>query len=234
MKIQNATAVVTGANRGIGLALTHALLARGAKRVYAGARDPRSVTQPGVVPLRLDVTDPRQVAGAAAEAGDVDLVINNAGIASFTSVLEPGSNDILRKELETNVFGMLDTSRAFAPILAKNGGGTLVNILSVVSWVSSARLQTYAITKSAAWSLTNALRFSLNAQQTKVIGAHFGFVDTDLTVAVDAPKLRPEDVANAILDGIEAGQDEILVDDYSKQVKAGLSAEPGVYTRPRG
>jgi len=232
MKIQSSVALVTGANRGIGLALANALVARGAARVYAAARDPKSVTARGVVPLRLDVTDPAQIAAAAAEAADVTLLINNAGIASATSILAPSAR--LREELDTNVFGVLDTSRAFAPVLARNGGGTLVNILSVVSWISSPTLATYAVTKSAAWSVTNALRNALRDQHTRVIGAHFGFVDTDLTAGIDAPKLRPDDVAAAILDGIEAGRDEIVVDDFTRQVKLGLSQDPGLYLKPRG
>src|SRR4051812_4433268 len=137
MKIENSVALVTGANRGLGLALTQALLARGAAKVYAAARDPRSITLPSVIPLRVDVTDPAQVAAAAREARDVTLVFNNAGIASATSLVASDAPAVLRRELETNVLGLHEVARAFAPVLAARGGGGLVDILSVVSWVSS-------------------------------------------------------------------------------------------------
>jgi NAD(P)-dependent dehydrogenase (short-subunit alcohol dehydrogenase family) len=233
MKIQDSVVLVTGANRGIGLALTKALLARGAKKVYAAARDPKSITLPGVVPLRLDLTDPVQVAAAAREAGDVSIVINNAGIASQTLLLSGDAPAQLRRELDTNVFGLLDVSRAFAPVLAKQGGGALVNILSVVSWISSPILATYAVSKSAAWSVTNGLRNELLGQGTLVVGAHFGFVDTDLTAGIDRPKLAADDVAAAILDGLAAGKEEVVVDDFTRQVKAGVAADPGLYLSPR-
>jgi NAD(P)-dependent dehydrogenase (short-subunit alcohol dehydrogenase family) len=232
MKIQDSVVLVTGANRGIGLALTKALLARGAKKVYAGARDPKSVTLPGVVPLRLDVTDPAQVSAAAREAGDVSIVINNAGIASQTLLLSGDAPAQIRRELETNVLGLLDVSRAFAPVLAKQGGGALANILSVVSWISSPILATYSVSKSAAWSVTNGLRNELRAQGTLVVGAHFGFVDTDLTAGIDRPKLAADDVAAAILDGLAAGKEEVVFGDFTRQVKAGVGAEPGLYLGP--
>jgi NAD(P)-dependent dehydrogenase (short-subunit alcohol dehydrogenase family) len=234
MKIEGSVVLVTGANRGIGLALTNALVAAGASKVYAAARDPKSVKQPGVVPLRLDVTNAEQAMAAAREAGDVSIVINNAGIASTTKVLSADADAQLRKELETNVFGLLNVSRAFAPVLAKRGGGALVNVLSVVSWISSPLLATYAASKSAAWSVTNALRNELRAQHTQVVGAHFGFVDTDLTAGIDQPKLAPELVAKTILAGVDAGREEIVVDDFTRAVKAGLSLEHGLYLAPRG
>lgn len=230
MKIENSVALVTGANRGIGLALSSALLARGAKKVYAAARDPKSVALPGVVPIKLDVTDPSQVLAAAREARDVTLVINNAGIGSANPLL--GGADQLRRELETNVFGLLDVSRAFAPILGANGGGALVNLLSVVSFISSQILATYSVSKSAAWSVTNGLRNELRAQHTQVTGVHVGYVDTDLTAQLKGQKLDAKDVAATILAGIEAGQDEILVDEFSRQVKRGFSAEPSLYLQP--
>ena len=234
MKIENSVALVTGANRGIGLALTRALLARGAAKVYAAARDPRSVTLPGAVPIRLDVTDPAQVAAAAREASDVTLVINNAGIGSATPLLSADALAALRRELETNTFGTLEVARAFAPVLARHGGGGLVDILSVVSWVNSSILATYSVSKSAAWSVTNGLRNELRAQGTYVAGVHVGFVDTDLTRGLDAPKLSASDVAAAILDGIAAGSEEIVVDDFSRQVKLSLSSPQAAYLVPRG
>jgi NAD(P)-dependent dehydrogenase (short-subunit alcohol dehydrogenase family) len=223
MKIENSVALVTGANRGIGLALSKALLARGAKKVYAAARDPRSVTLPGVTPLHLDVTSPMLIAAAAREARDVTLVINNAGIASVTPLLGESSEAVLRRELETNAFGLLRVSQAFAPILATHGGGAVVNLLSVVSWINSPLLATYSVSKSAAWSISNGVRNELRSQGTQVLGVHVGFVDTDLTAALDVDKIAPAAVAAAALDAVEAGEPEAVVDDRSRQVKAGLS-----------
>lgn len=232
MKIESSIALVTGANRGIGLALTKALLARGAAKVYGAARDPSSVTTPGVVPLQLDVTDPDQIAAAARAARDVTLVINNAGIASATPVLADDGVAQLRRELETNLFGLLGVSRAFAPVLGGNGGGALVNMLSVVSWISSPLLATYSVSKSAAWSVSNGLRNELRSQRTQVVGVHVGYVDTDLTAGLTGHKLAASDVAATILAGIAAGQDEIVVDELSRQVKRGLAAEPSLYLQP--
>ena len=232
MKIESSIALVTGANRGIGLALAKALLARGAAKVYAAVRDPSSVTLPGVVPRQLDVTDPDQIAAAARTARDVTLVINNAGIGSATPLLSDGGAAQLRRELETNVFGVLNVSRAFAPILGANGGGALVNILSVVSWISSPILATYSVSKSAAWSVSNGLRNELRGQRTQVVGVHVGYVDTDLTAGLPGQKHAASDVAATILAGVAAGQDEIVVDELSQQVKRGLVAEPSLYLKP--
>lgn len=221
MKITDAVVLVTGANRGIGKALVEELRARGAKKIYAAARDPKSITAAGVTPLRLDVTDAAQVAAAAKLARDVNVVINNAGIATTTSVLAPEAVEQLRGEIETNVVGLLEVSRAFAKQLA---GGALVNLLSVVSWVAPAMLATYSSSKSAAWSVTNALRHELRAQKTTVMGVHVGFVDTDLTHGIDAPKLSPSLVAVSIVDGIERGDEELLVDDFTKTIHGGLTS----------
>ena len=224
MKIANSTVIVTGANRGIGLAFTRELLARGTRKVYAGARDPSTIKEPGVTAVRLDVTKPEQVAAAAALAGDVTLVINNAGVGQMGGFLAADSEEVARRQLETNFFGMLRVSKAFAPALAANGGGALINVLSIVSWVNSGVLAAYAASKSAAWSLTNSLRHELAAQKTQVLALHMGFVDTDLVRSIDAPKTSPEDIVKRTLDGLEAGFDEVLADDWTKQVKQGLTA----------
>ena len=225
MKIENAVALVTGANRGIGLAFTRELLARGARKVYAGARDPATViTQAGVQPLRLDVTQAGDVAAAAKQASDVTLVINNAGIAQMGGFLAEDSEDAARRIFETNFFAMLRMSKAFAPVLGANGGGGLLNVLSVVSWVNSGALAAYSASKSAAWSLTNALRHELAAQQTQVLALHMAFVDTDLTRGFDAPKSTPEEIVKRALDGLESGLDEVLADERTMQVKQGLTA----------
>ncbi|WP_296950183.1 SDR family oxidoreductase [uncultured Massilia sp.] len=230
MKLEHAVVFVTGANRGLGLEFARQALARGARKVYAGARDPATVTLPGVVPVRVDITDPAQVAQAAADCADVTLVVNNAGIALMGgSLLDAAGNDGLRRMLDTNVFGLLNVSQAFAPVLAANGGGALLNVLSVASWISTPALAAYAATKSAAWSVTNGLRIALQEQRTQVLGLHVGFVDTDLTRGIDLPKLAPAEVVDKGYAALEAGASEVLVDELSRNVKRGLSAEPGIY-----
>ena len=224
MKIENAVALVTGANRGIGLAFAGELLARGARKVYAGARDPLAVTQAGVQPLRLDVNKPGDVAGAAALASDVTLVINNAGIAQSGGFLAADSEEVARHLFETNFFAMLRVSKAFAPILRANGGGALLNVLSVASWVNGGELAAYSASKSAAWSLTNALRHELAVQKTQVLALHMAYVDTDMTRGIDVPKSSAEDIVRRALDGLEAGADEVLADELTQQVKRGMTA----------
>ncbi len=224
MKIENAVVLVTGANRGIGLAFARDLLARGARKVYAGARDPASITQPGVQALRLDVTNPQDVAAAAALASDVTLVINNAGIAQPGGFLAADSEEVARRLFETNFFALLRMSKAFAPILKGNGGGALLNVLSVASWVNGGELAAYSASKSAAWSLTNSLRNELAAQKTQVLGLHMAYVDTDLTRGFDVPKSSPEAIVKRALDGLESGADEVLADEITLQVKQGMTA----------
>jgi NAD(P)-dependent dehydrogenase (short-subunit alcohol dehydrogenase family) len=224
MKIKDSVVLVTGANRGIGLAFARELLARGARKVYAGARDPASVTLPGVQALKLDVNNPDDVAAAAAKASDVTLVINNAGIAQPGGFLAADSEELARRIFETNFFAVLRVSKAFAPVLKANGGGALLNVLSIASWINSGELAAYSASKSAAWSLTNALRSELAAQKTQVLGLHMGYVDTDLTRGFEVPKASPEDIVKHALDGLEAGLDEVLADELTKQVKAGMTA----------
>jgi NAD(P)-dependent dehydrogenase (short-subunit alcohol dehydrogenase family) len=229
MKIDNAVALVTGANRGIGLAFTRELLARGARKVYAGARDPSTVKQPGVEAIRLDVTKPEEIAAAAARAGDVTLLINNAGVGHPGGFLAPDSEEVARRQFETNFFGMLRMSKAFAPVLVANGGGALLNVLSVVSWVNAGQIAAYAASKSAAWSLTNSLRHELAAQKTQVLALHMAFVDTDLVRAMEGPKSSAEEIVKRALDGLEAGLDEVLADERTLLVKKGLSANRASY-----
>lgn len=224
MKIENAVALVTGANRGIGLAFANELLARGARKVYAAARDPATITQRGVHALRLDVNKPEEVAAAAAFASDVTLVINNAGIAQPGGFLDSHSEEVARRIFETNLFGMLRMSKAFAPILDSQGGGALLNVLSVASWLSVGGLAAYSASKAAAWSLTNALRIELTAQKTEVLALHMAYVDTDLTRGFDVPKSTPEAIVKRALDGLESGLDEVLADEITEHVKHGLIA----------
>lgn len=234
MKLANATVLITGANRGIGLAFARAVLARGARKVYGAARNPASITLPGVTPIKLDVTSADDVATAAALAGDVTIVINNAGVAETGSFLTPDAEASLRRHLEVNVLGTLRVSRAFAPVLERNGGGALLNVASIASWISGPLLASYAVSKSAVWSLSNGLRNDLRAQQTQVLTLHMGFVDTDLTNGIDAPKSTPDAIVARALDALEAGADEVLADEITQQVKQGLSTEPGIYLQSRG
>ena len=229
MKIENSVALVTGANRGIGLAFARELLARGARKVYVGARNPETVTQAGVQALRLDVNNPEDVAAAAAAASDVTLVVNNAGIAQVGGFLAADSEEVARQIFETNFFAVLRMSKAFAPILKANGGGAFLNVLSVASWANGGELAAYSASKSAAWSLTNALRHELAAQKTQVLALHMGYVDTDLTRGLDAPKSSPELIVARALDGLESGADEVLADDITVHVKQGMTAARPIY-----
>lgn len=225
MDIAGSVALVTGANRGLGAAFCRALLERGASKVYAGARDPGAVATPGVVPVRLDVTSAADIDAAAAMCGDVTLLINNAGILSPAPTLSVDAVERGRGEFDTNVFGTLAMSRAFAPILAANSGGAIINVLSVLSWFSAPGGALYSASKAAAWSLTNALRIELLAQQTQVLALHVGYMDTDMTVGVDAPKSSPDDVAAQALAGVAAGAFEVLADEISRTVRGALSAD---------
>ncbi|MET0280417.1 MAG: SDR family oxidoreductase [Steroidobacteraceae bacterium] len=229
MKLANATVLVTGANRGIGRAFAEAALARGARKVYAAARNPASITLPGVTPLRLDVNSPADIAAAVAAAPDVDVVINNAGIATVGGFDAPDAEAVLRQHLETNVLGVLRVSQAFAPVLARNGGGALLNVASIASWLSGPLLANYSVSKAAVWSLSNGLRHALQAQGTQVTTLHMGFVDTDLTQGLDAAKSTPQEIVARALDGFEAGAQEVLADELTRQVKSGLSAVHGPY-----
>ena len=222
MNIAGSTAFVTGANRGLGLHLTNALLDRGAATVYAAARDPQSVTvREGVVPVRVDVTDAATIEAAAEMAEDVNLLINNAGSSTGADLLA-APFDAIRVEMETHFYGTLAVTRAFAPVIESNGGGAVLNVLSALSWVSFPQIGAYSAAKSAEWSLTNALRVQL-APGITVSGLHVGFMDTDMAATVTAPKIDPRLVAERALDGIEGGDFEILADDTANQVKAGLS-----------
>ena len=229
MELKNAVVLITGANRGLGLAFAREALARGARKVYAAARDPSGITLEGVVPLKLDVTRADDVAAAAALAQDVTLVINNAGIADMGGFLAPESIESARRHLEVNLFGPLRVAQAFAPVLAANGGGAVLNVLSIASWINGPLLGVYAMSKSAAWALTNGLRQELRAQKTQVVGLHMGFVDTDLTRGIDAPKSTPQAIVSQALDALEAGEQEVLADEQTRQVKQGLSASSAVY-----
>lgn len=227
MKIANSVALVTGANRGLGLHFARQLLQRGAAKVYATARTPGLVDVPGAEVLRLDVTDPASVAAAAAAAGDVTLLINNAGVATFQRLVT-GDPEKIRLEMETHYFGTLAMIRAFAPVLARNGGGAILNVMSLLSWMSHEGASAYSAAKAAEWGLTNGVRLELASQGTMVTGLHVGSTDTDMLAAYDVEKNDPADVVRTALDGLEAGRIEILADENTVQVKAALSADPSV------
>ena len=233
MQIENSTVLITGANRGIGLAFAKAFLARGAHKVYAGVRDPSKISLTGVTPIKLDVNSIADVKAAAQLAQDVNIVVNNAGIAKLGSFMVEDAEAILRSHFETNVLGVLRISQAFAPVLARNGGGALLNVASVASWISGPLLANYAVSKSAVWSLSNGLRNDLRGQGTQVLTLHMGFVDTDLTKGLEMPKETPEAIVDRALQALEAGAHEVLADEMTKQVKAGLSVDPAVYLAAR-
>ncbi|MFN3005481.1 SDR family oxidoreductase [Mycolicibacterium wolinskyi] len=225
MQIQGSVAFVTGANRGLGRHLAQQLVARGAK-VYAAARNPETITLDGVIPVRIDITDPATIAAASEIARDTTLLVNNAGTASYNGLLE-GPLDDIRAQMESHYFGTLAVTRAFAPHLIANAPGAVLNVASVLSWIHPAGIGAYSAAKAALWAQTDAVREELAPKNVAVTALHVGYMDTDMTAGVDAPKAEPAQVAAAALDGVEAGLVEVLGDDLTRQVKAGLSADRG-------
>jgi NAD(P)-dependent dehydrogenase (short-subunit alcohol dehydrogenase family) len=223
MKIENATALVTGANRGIGRAIVAALLAGGVRKVYAAARDTSSLAETialdpaRVVALRLDVSDPATIDAAASTAADVTLLVNNAGVLDFGSALDMPLPAIARN-FEVNFYGPLLMARAFAPIIERQGGGAIVNLSSVVALASMPGLAGYNASKAALWSLTQSLRGSLAAKGVAVHGVFPGPVDTDMAAEITFPKTSPAEVAHAILAGVAEGSEDIFPDGMSRQV----------------
>jgi NAD(P)-dependent dehydrogenase (short-subunit alcohol dehydrogenase family) len=223
------TALVTGANRGLGQRFAAELIARGAK-VYAAARRPETVDIPGAIPVQLDITDPESVRRAAEIASDVNVLVNNAGVSTQADVLS-GSMEDIRLEMETHYFGTLQVTRAFAPVIERNGGGAILNVLSVLSWVHAAKFGAYAAAKAAGWAMTDALREELAPRGVHVAALHVGFMDTDMAEFVPADqKIDPAVVAAQALDGLFAGEPEILADDLTRTVRAQLSQPPRIAT----
>jgi len=228
MNLTDQTALVTGANRGIGRQFVLELLERGARKVYATARRPErlDLDDPRVVPLRLDLLDHSSVVAAARAADDVTLLANNAGIATGASLLTGDLSEI-RREMDTHFWGTLDVTRVFAPVLAANGGGAIVNVLSALSWFAAPGTGAYSAAKAAAWNMTNSVRLELAAQGTLVQGVLLGAADTDiLSPSYEGPRIDPREVPRASLDGLAAGAVEVVVDEWTAMVKASLSGDP--------
>jgi NAD(P)-dependent dehydrogenase (short-subunit alcohol dehydrogenase family) len=225
MANEHITALVTGANRGLGRRFATELVARGAK-VYAAARNPETVDIPGVVPIQLDITDPESVRRAAEQAGDVNVLVNNAGVSTRAALLD-GTLEDIRLEMETHYFGTLQAIRAFAPVIEHNGGGSILNVLSVLSWVHPPTSGAYAAAKAAAWALTDAVRTELAPRGIHVTALHVGYMDTDMVSYIPAEqKSDPGVVAKLALDGLFAGEPEVLGDELTRNVRAQLSAPP--------
>jgi NAD(P)-dependent dehydrogenase (short-subunit alcohol dehydrogenase family) len=230
MKIEGSVALVTGANRGLGAAFARGLLAAGAAKVYAAARHPAAVTLAGVVPVRLDVTQPEHIAAIARELTDVTLLVNNAGIGESGPLLTPRAIEALQRLFETNAVGPLRMVQAFAPVLAAHGGGAVVNVLSVLSWLTLAGTSgAYSASKAAAWALSNGLRQELTPQGTELLSVHVAFIDTDMVRHIPGPKMAPDEVVRLTIAALEAGQSELLADATTRNVHAGLVANPPVY-----
>ncbi|WP_420404438.1 SDR family oxidoreductase [Nisaea sp.] len=230
-ELNGTTALVTGANRGIGKAFVLALLQAGAAKIYAAARNPETLdallAEHGgrVLPITLDITDREQVATVAGQLTDLELLINNAGIAHFDGLLAPKNPDAARAEMETNYFGLLNMVQAFAPVLGANGGGAMVNLASIVSHVSFPALGSYSASKAAAHSLTQAIRGELRAQGTHVLGVYPGPVDTDMGAAVKMEKTPPAVVAKAVLDALETGEEDVYPDPTAQHLHQSLLAD---------
>lgn len=222
MNTEHVTALVTGANRGLGRRFALELVARGAK-VYAAARRPETIDIPGVVPIQLDITDPESVRRAVEIATDVNVLVNNAGVSTRATLLDSPLEDI-RLEMETHYFGTLQVIRAFAPVLERNGGGAILNVLSVLSWLHPSSSGAYSSAKAAAWAMTDAVRDELAPKGISVTALHVGYMDTDMVSYIPAEqKIDPGVVATAALDGLFAGDREVLADALSRDAKAQLS-----------
>jgi NAD(P)-dependent dehydrogenase (short-subunit alcohol dehydrogenase family) len=226
MRIEGSVAVVTGANRGLGQHFAEQLLARGAAKVYAAARNPETITVNGVVPVRVDITDADSIAAASEIASDTTLLINNAGVYSTGGVLETPLETI-RSEMETNFFGTLLVTRAFAPHVIANAPGAILNVASVLSWLHPIAFGTYSCAKAALWAQTDVVREELKAHSVSITALHVGFMETDMTTGIDAAKSDPAAVAADALDGVEAGLVEVLADDLTRSAKRQLSADRG-------
>jgi NAD(P)-dependent dehydrogenase (short-subunit alcohol dehydrogenase family) len=233
MNIKDQVVFVTGASRGLGLAFAHEAISRGAKKVYAGVRNVSSFSYEGITPIELDVTSQASIDKAAAACPDVTVLVNNAGIAKLNGgALDENIVEMTQELMETNFYGVVRMSKAFAPTLVKNGGGAILNVLSDATWFAIPMLAAYATSKSAAWSFTNSLRLTLKEKGTRVVALHVGFLDTDMTKGFDMPKTQPAVVAQRVYDGLAEGLDEVLADVGTKAIKESLSLPDSVYLNP--
>ena len=236
MDIKNATVFITGANRGLGLAFAREARRRGAAKVYAGMRNTDGFNEPGIIPVRIDVTDTAAIAAAAELAKDTTLLVNNAGIAALID--SPLSADVAAQSarmFDTNYYGVVRVTQAFEPILSTKPNAAIINVLSDIVWLPRPILSPYAASKAAAWSFTNQLRFHLRERGVQVLGLHVGFVDTDLTNGIDVPKASPDDVVRQTYDALAAGKSEVMADKGTAVLKSTLAAEePGYITPPQG
>ena len=226
MRIDGCVALVTGGNRGLGRAYVQALLAAGAAKIYVAARNLAAFADARLHSVRLDVTSPTERAAAVEQCADVTLLINNAGIMLACPMLAERSEEALRREMEVNVFGVLAMIGAFAPILAHNGGGAIVNMLSVVSWFVNPFNATYCASKHAALAVTDAARIQLKKQGTHVLGVYAGFIDTDMAARVNAPKTPPQHVAGSTLAGLRSGENHVVVGQEARAMRAALNVDP--------
>ena len=227
MKLNGSTVLVTGANRGLGRSFVNALREAGCAKIYAAARRIESLASDGVIErVQLDITNTEHVTSVAARCRDINILINNAGVAGFSPALGAPTMANARLEMETNYFGTLAMCRAFAPVLKRNGGGALVNMLSVVSWFNAPMQGTYCVSKAAESSLTKAIRCELRAQGTLVVGVYAGYIDTDMAAGMwgseEYPKTSPAEIAARVLAGIEDGTEEILTDETARSVYSAL------------
>lgn len=220
-QLSGAVVLVTGANGGLGREFVEQALARGAAKVYATARRPQEWHDSRIIPLSLDVTDPNSIRAAVAQAPDVTVLINNAGISVPADTLLDLPGEEFRRVMETNFFGPVALTRAFAPLLAASGTSAVINIHSALSWI--ALTGAYSASKAALWSATNSFRLELAPQGTHVTGVHVAYIDTAMAEGVDAPKTAPEDVVRKALHALEQGEYEVIVDDITAGVKLGLS-----------
>jgi len=220
--LNKAVVLITGANGGIGTQFVHEALARGAAKVYATARNPRAWDDERIVPLTLDVTDAASIQTAVEAAPDVTVLINNAGASVSSAGILTHSDDEIRRNVETNFLGPLFLARAFAPVLSANDESVLIDIHSALSWYAVAGI--YSATKAALWSATNSLRLELAPAGVHVVGVHVGYVDTPMAAHAPGPKTDPADLVRTVFDAVEAGEYEVLADETSVQLKAGLSA----------
>ena len=231
MQLAEQTVIVTGANRGLGRSLVAALLERGVDKVYAAARKPSAVTQdPRVVAVWFDLTDPDTITAAARQATDATVLINNASTAAFATPLEADRSSV-RDEMAVNYDGTFDAIRAFVPVIERNGGGAIVNVLSLLALASTPPMAGYSASKAAAHSLTQALRPVLKARGISVHGVYPAGIDTDMLAGIDAPKSPASDVAEGVLDGLAGDQEDIFPDPNAQAMSQTWWSDPKAFER---